>query len=210
MSKYTIFYLEVVSLLVLPVILSAWYPQVFAARYTLTVIGAIYCAWRLIHSSATLTDLGIHRSGFKKSLKELLLPSLFLIIVTFLIFYLLPLPLLTAIVGSDPLPVTSILQRAMVYFFISTPLQELIFRGYLTWRLNEVFDSARVVKFISVGLFTFAHLPFMSPLILVITLIMGTIYIKTYLKYTNIFALILSHSVVGTCLIIIRNAWFPF
>lgn len=210
MTKYLVFYLEAFFLLVIPVALLTYSAQFLAIRHIFMGVAGIYCVLRLAHTRLTLSDLGFRRLHFIESLKSIALPSLRLVLATFLIFYLLPHPLLANIVGYDSLAIGTLKQRLVAYIFLSSPVQELIFRGYLTWRLKQVFRDSRVVDSLSVAIFTFVHLPFHSPLILVVTCLMGIIYIKNYQKYQNIYAPIISHSIVGALLIIIRNAWFPF
>ncbi len=203
MWKQIIFYLEVLVFLATPVVLFMIYPHFFAARYIFTVAGAIYCVARLVYHRSKFQDLGLVTLNFWSALRDLILPSFLMLISTFLIFKLLPSVFLSLILGHDPLPIDSLLERLLVYFFISTPLQELIFRGYLTWRLEQVFSSTHSIQTISIIIFTLAHIPFFSPLILLLTFIMGYVYIRNYLRYRNLYALILSHSVVGSGIIML-------
>lgn len=210
MSKYLVFLIEAVLLLALPIILLMLGSQFLASRPIFMALGGIYCSWRLWRRGATLASLGIHTSRLDSALRSLVIPSLGLILTTYLFFKLLPLPLLQSFVGYDPLAVSSFTTRILAYIFLSAPLQEIIFRGYLTWRLQEVFVSPRVVRVLSVAIFTLAHLPFYSPLLLFVSLSMGVLYIYNYQKYHNLFAPIISHSLVGAILLVIRNAWFPY
>jgi hypothetical protein len=210
MSKYLVFYLEVAFLLVIPVILLTMSSRFLATRHVFMAIGGIYCAYRLLRSEATMVSLGIHKAQFVIALKDIILPSILIVLMTFFIFYFLPFNYLKLINGYDSLPIISLVDRLMAYVFLSSPIQELIFRGYITWRIAQVFSSVRVIEALSVALFTFAHIPFYSPLIIFITFLMGIVYIRNYQKYQNLFAPIISHSVVGACLIIIRNIWFPY
>ena len=96
------------------------------------------------------------------------------------------------------------------YILFSVPIQELIFRGYFTWRLKQVFISPQIIRLFSVVIFTAVHIPFYNPFLLLVSFTMGLLYIYNYQKYQNIFALMISHSLVGVYGIIIRNAWFPY
>lgn len=210
MSKYTTIYIEALVLLALPIFLMTISSEVLYIRHALMAIGGIYSAWRLIKSSASFVDLGFHRSGFIESLKALVIPSILLILTSLFIFLVTPLPLLKVLVGYDSMPEITMISRIIIYTFITVPVQELIFRGYITWRIKEVYQNPREIESISIAIFTLAHLPFHSPLILVVTFLMGLVYIKNYLKYQNIYTVIISHAIVGAGLIMIRNAWFPF
>lgn len=210
MSKYIVFYLEVVFLLVIPITLLTFSSDFLAIRHVFMGLGGAYCVWRLLKSEATMASLGIHKSGFVEAVKNIALPSFLLILSTFLIFYFLPYNYLQSIAGYDSLPKMSFVERILAYISLSSPVQELIFRGYITWRISQVFTEIKIIEFLSIGFFTFAHLPFRSPLLLIVTFIMGLMYIKNYHKYQNLFAPIISHSIVGACIIVIRNAWFPY
>ena len=157
-----------------------------------------------------MASLGIHKAQFVNAMRDIILPSFLLVLMTFTIFYFLPFNYLKIINGYDSLPIVSFVDRLMAYVFLSSPIQEIIFRGYITWRITQVFSSVRVIETLSVAFFTFAHLPFQSPLIILITFLMGVVYIKNYHKYQNLFAPIISHSLVGASLIVIRSIWFPY
>lgn len=210
MAKLHSFVLEIFFLLVLPVALLLWSSQALAFRHIFMGVGGLYCGWRLWSGRATLSDLGIRSRGLTISLRRLAIPSLIMVAITYLLFIALPTSSLRAFVGYDPLTISSFTTRILAYIFLSSPVQELIFRGYLTWRLRQVFAHKPTIMIISSLLFTFAHLPFYSPLLLLVSAAMGIIYIQIYLKEKNLLAPIISHSLVGAAMIIARNAWFPY
>lgn len=210
MSKFVVFYLEVLLLVILPIFLFTGSSTYFVYRPLFMALGGIYCSVRLWRSEATMASLGIHIQKFRSATKDLILPSVLLVFTTLVIFYLAPESILKMLVGYDPLSVKTLTERLLAYIFVSVPIQEIIFRGYVTWRIREVYSSVKVMEFISVAIFTFIHIPFHSPLLLLLTLAMGIIYIRNYQKYQNLFAPIISHAFVGACLVIIRNAWFPY
>jgi len=47
MSKYLVFYLEVILILVIPVLLFTFSSDIFALRPVIMGLGGIYCAYRL-------------------------------------------------------------------------------------------------------------------------------------------------------------------
>jgi membrane protease YdiL (CAAX protease family) len=67
-----------------------------------------------------------------------------------------------------------------------------------------------LINFISVLAFTLAHLPFHSLIMLVVTFVMGISYLKNYLKYQNIYTVMLAHAFTGALLILIRNFYLPY
>lgn len=210
MSKYSVFYLEVILLFILPVSLLTLSSDILYTRHIFMAIAGIYSAWRLIKSSAGFADLGFHVSGFWDSLRSLALPSILIVLTTYLVFTITPMPILKFLVGYDSMPSMPFVNRIVAYMLLSAPIQELIFRGYITWRIKEVYVGSGQIEMLSVAIFTLAHLPFHSLLILVITFFMGLLYVQNYQKYQNIYTLAISHALVGACLLIIRNAWFPF
>lgn len=210
MSKKQIFYLEAIILLGISTLLMTLDSRFLALRHVFIFVAGIYSAWHLIRSTATMASLGIRKDHLLHALMDIIFPSSTLILGTFLIFYFLPLNYLKMLVGYDPLPAISLGERVLAYVTLSSPIQELIFRGYVTWRISEVFIEVKTIEFLSVGIFAFVHLPFRSPLLILITIIMGIIYIKNYQKYQNLFAPIISHSIVGASIILIRNIWFPY
>lgn len=210
MSKYIVFYLEIVFLVVIPVLLLTIKSDYFSFRPYLMMAGGIYSGYRLLRSEATMASLGIHMAKFKSATKALIIPSALFVFLTLMLFYFLPNNIMKFLVGYDPLSVKSFTDRLLSYIFISSPVQELIFRGYMTWRIKQVYSDIKIMEIISVTIFTFIHIPFYSPLLLIITFVMGILYIRNYQKYQNLFAPIISHSLVGASLMIIRNAWFPY
>lgn len=210
MSKYLVFWLEVVLILVIPTILFSLSSYFFALRHVVMGFGGLYCSCRLFRSEATLSSLGIRKTNFLSAGKDLALPSLVFVGITWIIFLLLPTSTLKFIVGYDPLTIQSFAQRILAYILLSAPIQELIFRGYITWRIKEVYQNPRLIQLLSVTFFMFVHLPFFSPLLSIITFFMGLIYIKNYQQYQNLFAPIISHAFVGACVLIIRHTWFPY
>lgn len=194
----------------LPVALLSLSSEILAMRHIFIAIAGIYSAWRLTVSSPTLSEIGLHKNGFREALVALVLPSILLILSTYLVFELLPTPWLNQIAGYDSLAVIGLPSRLLAYALLSAPVQELVFRGYITWRIKQVYTSGKALEMFSVAIFTFAHLPFHSPLVLVVTFFMGIAYIRNWEKYHNLYSLIISHAIVGACLIVIRNAWFPY
>lgn len=210
MSKKFAFIIEAIVFLGLPVGLLMSSSGVMASRPLIIALGGFYVTWRLTSAKVSLSTLGIGISNAAISIKTLLLPSLAMILFTYLVFRFLPNPILQRIIGYDPLVGLSLGSRLVYYIFLSVPVQELIFRGYVTWRLLNTFKSQTAVTVISVLIFTLAHLPFYSLLMLVLTFIMALIYLKNYLQYRNLAGPIISHAIVGSLIILIRNFYFPY
>lgn len=59
-------------------------------------------------------------------------------------------------------------------------------------------------------IFVIAHVPFLSPMMILVAMWMGYLYVNNYLKYFNILPIMLSHAVVGSLLILLRNFYLPY
>lgn len=210
MPKIFAFFAEALVFFALPIALMTSSGAAMSARPLIMGLAGVYVTWQIYHLRTTPPELGLRPEHWLVSLKRLAIPSLLMVAVTYLIFLLLPPALLQLIVGYDALTGFSMGSRLLFYVFLSVPVQEFIFRGYVTLRLRETFTSRPLIILISTLLFALAHLPFYSLLMLVLTLYMGWVYIVNYLRYRNLFSLMLSHAVVGSLILLIRNAYFPY
>lgn len=174
------------------------------------LVGSLYCTSVLLHYNAKLADIGLTLCNFKHSLVYLITPSLAIIALALVILALAPDPLRLYLIGSDPLSVKSLWSRLFLYVFASAPLQELIFRGYFTYRLEKIVKNNYWLLTLSILVFTIAHVPFRSPIMIVVSLFMGIAYILNYQKYRNLYAITISHAVVGGILIMVRNFYVPY
>ncbi len=90
----------------------------------------------------------------------------------------------------------------LFFVFISSPSQEILYRGYLFHLLSEA-GLNRLTKIAwSSFLYSFVHLIYLDVPTLVITLVMGIFWGVNYEKYRNIYSVILSHSVLGVMAIL--------
>lgn len=210
MSKIFWLFAEVIIALGLPIYLMGSNQFILAARPILLGIGGIYVGLLLWHARATHRDIGITRSKFLPSLRSLTIPSLVTIATVIFLLSIVPSSTRLWLIGTDPLTVPSLGTRLIFYIFGSAPVQELIFRGYLTYRLEQVFRDKRWLILLSTIIFVTAHLPFRSPIMLLVAALLGIYYILNYLKYKNLFALTISHAFVGGILILIRNFYLPY
>jgi len=210
MSKPIVLYLEIFFLTVLPLYFMTTKTSVLAARPLLMAVGGLYCALRLLRGHARLTDLGLTLKNFAPATRALILPSLSLIIFVYLLIFFSPASIKLWLIGTDPLSISSFSARLAFYVFGSAPVQELIFRGYVTWRLEQVFHNRAWIYFLSVGVFTLLHTPFHSPIMVMVALFLGIVYLHNYLIHRNLLAVSLSHAFIGAVLIFFRNAYLPY
>lgn len=210
MTKTLYLLLEIIFALGLPIYLMGTNEFILAARPILMGVGAVYVLLVLWYNQATHRDIGVTRSKLMPSLRSLVFPSLVTIATIIFILGIVPTETRLWLIGTDPLAVPQLSTRLIFYVLASSPIQELIFRGYLTYRLRQVFTSQVWIIFVSTLIFMAAHLPFKSPIMLIVAALLGVYYILNYLKYKNIFAVTLSHAVVGSILILVRNFYLPY
>lgn len=210
MQKTLSFLTEVIIFFALPIALMTYSSTAMAARPLIMGLGGAYVTWQLHHLQSSLDELGLRPTHFWVSLKRLIIPSLLMVFFTFLVFISFPRDFLLQIIGYDALTGLPLGSRLMYYILLSVPVQEFMFRSYITLRLKGTFRSRALIILVSTLLFTLAHLPFYSYLMFAVTAYMGWVYIINYLRYRNLFSLILSHAFVGSLILLIRNTYFPY
>lgn len=210
MKKTIALYLEIFVVLGLPLFLMGSNHLILAARPILLAVAGIYCELILRYYHATYKQVGLTLHNFGSALTTLILPSLVTILVIMLLLMTVRSDTRLWLIGTDPLILPSVVMRIIFYIFGSVPVQELLFRSYFTYRLEQVFDSKAWIIGLSIFVFTLAHVPFKSPVMLLVALMLGYFYIINYLKYKNLLAIIISHAFVGTVLILVRNFYLPY
>lgn len=83
------------------------------------------------------------------------------------------------------------------YALISVPLQEFLFRGYLTNRLAPVIKSEPWLILCVSLLFAIAHLPFGSRYFTLGTFVLGLAWEYSFLRHRNIYLIMMSHMILG-------------
>ncbi len=210
MTKALFLLLEILIALGLPIYLMGSNQFILAARPIVLGIGGVYVGLILWHYHASHRDIGITRAKLLPSLRSLVIPSLVSIATIIFILGIAPTTTRLWLIGTDSLTVSHLSTRLIFYIFGSSPVQELIFRGYLTYRLRQVFSRRFWIILISTLIFIAAHVPFKSPIMLIVAALLGVYYILNYLKYQNLFAVTISHAFVGSILILVRNYYLPY
>lgn len=203
MSSRLAFALELIFLYLLPFTLIWIYPPLLAYRHILFVLGVLYLLLRFLTHHLPIATWGWGRVGFFGGAVPLLLTSLILPLLTLLILKPLPAGLARQIIGDDLLG-SPLYLRLPLYILFSVPIQELIFRGYATWRLQQLSLGQLPIIAITSFLFIAAHLPFRSPLMLAIVAIIGPLYSWVYVRHHNLWSIMLAHATVGSLLLIVR------
>ncbi len=185
-------------------------PAFMSIRAYVMGVGALYLYFVLTKHRVSMEDLGLTKIHFLTSLRELIIPSLGLIGIMLFLFKMIPASILPTLVGYDPQVVGNIYVRILLYSIWSVPFQELLFRGYLFWKMKEIGKSYYAQLFTGLLIFVVVHIAFRSPLMILISVYMGVIYILNYLKYKNIYSVMISHAVVGSILILMRDYYLPY
>lgn len=75
--------------------------------------------------------------------------------------------------------------------------QELIFRAFIFQRYGRLFKDERHVMHLSAGAFAFAHVIYLNPLSMLLTLAGGYLFSYNYLKSRSLFSAALEHALYG-------------
>lgn len=196
--------------IILPVFLMTISPSVMALRGSIMAIGGLYLLYVIIKHRVQPHALGLTRRNFAPSVRALIIPTLLILPPIYFFLQGLPANQLNIWIGQDPQVIPSLTLRIILYVLLSVPVQELVFRGFIVWRIRSLYHSESLVFWLALLIFVYAHLPFYSPIMLVVAAYLGVLYTKNYLRYGNLYALILSHAVVGSLLIILRNYYLPY
>ena len=162
----------------------------FRYRFAVTfcaIVGAIsYAGVRRLNWSA----LGFRRDNLKRSLLWNLGVSLLFLTI---LYYLHSMGLIVK--STAPLwPLFFIF-----YILVLSPAQEFFFRSVLFAELREIRPGAPwLIVLISSLSFCFLHVIYRSPLMLLITLLMGIVWGVIYYRYPNFWGVAFSHAILGT------------
>lgn len=188
----------------------AIFPAVMSVRAYIMGAGGLYMFYVFRKNNITFSKLGFTHKEMSTSLKELILPSLLMILTSLIIFALIPNNLIPALIGYDPQSISSLTLRILLYCLWSVPFQELLFRGYLYLFVSSVYKSPKSIAIVMWLVFVLAHIPFFSPMMMIIAMWMGYVYIKNYLKHHNLLPIMISHALVGGVLLIVRDFYLPY
>ena len=95
----------------------------------------------------------------------------------------------------------SVLVAIIIYAAISAPLQELIFRGFYLSRLELVLRNKTYLIWYSAIVFAVIHISLGNWRITIASLLMSLVYANNFLKYRNVLAISISHTVLGSLMI---------
>lgn len=146
--------------------------------------------------------LGLTPKNFRVSLISLIIPviisSLFLLLLSYYF------PSLFSFSIRYPSKI-QFFNKILFYVIISVPIQEIIFRGYFLNRLKIVSENKNFLTFSSAILFSLVHLPFGSILVTLGSFFLGIFLAVNFLRFRNIYSLMIAHGLIGILLIYLIN-----
>ncbi len=205
MFKNKIFLIiETAYLFIFPLVLLRFYPSLIHYRIYVLMGSLIYIFTVVYFQKITAKLFGVNSNSFFQAIKMLLTPSIISIILIYTFFQLarrwLVIPMLVEEIRSP-----SILISVLTYIFISAPLQEFVLRGYLVSRLEIVSHNKTFIKLYCAIIFMALHTPFHNWFLPLGSFILGLLWTGNFLKYRNVYALMLSHALIGAMYIILMG-----
>ncbi len=189
--------LETFALTIFPLTLLKFFPEWIHSRTWVMLSGLSYVLIFVWSQKIKPKNLGLQFSDFLSAAKALFRPTLLAITLTFIIFYqwrpLVSVPLLIGEINQLP----SGLVLALRYMFISAPVQEMLYRSYLINRAELVSKNKWFIQGYSALIFMLIHTAVNNAFLTLGSLVLGWIWAGHFLKYRNIFSVILSHGLIG-------------
>lgn len=85
----------------------------------------------------------------------------------------------------------------VIYPLFSVFPQEIVYRGFLFERYKEVFKSEKLLMHLSALFFSFAHIIYMNPVAIILTLGGGYLFSWTYMRTKSILLVSIEHALYG-------------
>jgi hypothetical protein len=89
----------------------------------------------------------------------------------------------------------------IAYPLISVPIQEILFRWFFLYYTKSQINQLSIVIILNAAVFSLAHLPFLSPLMLLGTFCLGLWWSHLTLKHHSLIPSLISHAIIGTTLL---------
>lgn len=184
----TVLYYLPPLLLAIGILRFTWRFEILAA---MTIVMLAY-DWR---HGLGLKELGFRRDTLKGSLLLNLSASLLLAIVLLLSFK-------AGLIRAPLVPGWKLFFA--YYLFISGPSQEFLFRSNLFALMKRNnFEGPAIQILVSSITFSFLHIFYWDPIVLVVTFIIGVLWGGIYYKYPNFWGVAFSHSILGATAIMV-------
>lgn len=196
--------IETNYLLAFPLILLRFKPDLIHIRMFVLITSLTYIFFVIRSQKITLKRLGLKPESWSHSIKTILKSTIFSMLLILIIFLWyrerLTIPLLV-----EEIRTPSILVSVLTYIFISAPLQEFVYRGYLISRLELVSVNKLFLKLYTSIFFMLIHTAFNNWFLTAGSFILGWWWAGHFLKDRNIFNLMLSHILIGSTYIILMG-----
>jgi len=164
----------------------------FSFKFYVLIAGAVVVWVFLWRKGFSLRELGFSSSQAVRSIRDVI-PVTVILAVIIAVIYLL---------GNVERVPTERWLFFSFYIFISSPVQEFLFRA----SLNRMFDSVRITETVqmvlSALLYSFIHVIYQDALTLVITFVIGLIWFRLYLRTRHLLGVSISHAVLGALTIV--------
>lgn len=164
----------------------------FAYKFYALTIGAIvvYGVFRLF--GFTNLELGITVQNTKKSIVHIL-PLTIVLAITGIAIWL---------SGFSRITPNEQWSFFLFYIFISSPVQEFLYRGVLEAALDKYKLPYIARMMISTALYSFVHIIYKDWLTILLTFMIGLIWYFCYQKTKNLIGVSISHAVLGVVTIV--------
>ncbi len=191
-SNRLILFLIFTFYIVIP-FLSLTNPLFFKNKFIiLTIIGIlIYILLRLLGFNNG--SLGIKSANAIQSIRDISLVTFILIVIGII---------LSSFKISRFQP-SETLSFYLFYIFISSPIQEFLYRGALTSILQQINFRKSSIILISSILYSLAHLGYKDLITCTLTFLIGLLWHQKYLKTKNLTGVTISHAILGVITIFI-------
>ena len=168
-------------------------PLFFKNKFIILTIGGIliYIILRLLGFNNS--SLGIKSAKSIQSIRDISIVT-FILIITGII--------LSSFKISRFQP-SETLSFYLFYIFISSPIQEFLYRGALTSILQQINFRKSSIILISSILYSLAHLGYKDFITCILTFLIGLLWHQKYLKTKNLTGVTISHVILGVITILI-------
>ena len=168
-------------------------PLFFKNKFIILTIGGILIYILLRLSGFNNSSLGIKPIKTKQSIRDVSMMTFILIITGIILFNL-------KISRFQP---SETLSFYLFYIFISSPIQEFLYRGALTSILQQInFRESSIILTSSI-LYSLAHLGYKDFITCILTFLIGLLWHQKYLKTKNLTGVTISHTILGVITIFI-------
>lgn len=192
--------IETFYLIIFPLLLIYREPELIHWRLPVMLASLIYVFLVMKITKLSLKNVGFAKTNFLPATKDLILFTL-IGIASLLIGRLFDSSIWYTKAIMDEVSRDSVLVAIIIYAAISAPLQELIFRGFYLSRLELVLRNKTYLIWYSAIVFAVIHIPLGNWRITIASLLMSLVYANNFLKYRNVLAISISHTVLGSLMI---------